>query len=92
MNGPKIKNRVETAIIVVVVGSMILSFYFAIQQQAYAVAAGEIQEKYLTDAHNALQNGNTTGAIRDILAILEWEFEEVHPRVESFLGNVTASG
>jgi hypothetical protein len=71
---------------------MILSFYFAIQQQAYAVAAAEIQEKYLTDAHNALQNGNTTGAIRDILAILEWEFKEVHPRVESFLGNVTASG
>ena len=69
-----------------------MSLYCIIQQQAFAVAAAEIQEKYLNDAQNALQNGNTTGAIRDILAILEWEFKEVHPRVESYLGNVTASG
>jgi hypothetical protein len=79
MNGSKIKNRVGTAIIIGIFGSMVLSLYCTIQQQAYAVAAAEIQEKYLTDAHNALQSGNTTGAIRDILAILDWEFNEVHP-------------
>lgn len=92
MNGSKIKNRVVTTIIIGIFGSIVLSFYCIIQQQAFAVAAAEIQEKYLNDAQNALQNGNTTGAIRDILAILEWEFKEVHPRVESYLGNVTASG
>ena len=52
----------------------------------------EIEEKYLKDARSALESGNTTGAIRDVLAILEWEFAEVHPKVESYLGNVTASG
>ena len=88
----KIKNRVGTAIIIGVFSSMVLSRYCTIQQQAYAVAAAEIQEKYLTDAHNALQSGNITGAIRDILAILDWELKEVHPSVESYLGNVTASG
>ena len=92
MNGSKIKKIVGTSIIIGVFGSMVLSLYCTIQQQAYAVAAADIREKYLTEAHNALQSGNTTGAIRDILAILDWEFKEVHPRVESFLGNVTASG
>ena len=92
MNGSKTKDRVVTAIIIGVFSSIVLSLYCIIQQKAFAVAAAEIQEKYLNDAQNALQNGNTTGAIRDILAILEWEFKEVHPRVESYLGNVTASG
>ena len=92
MNGHNFKNRILTAIIIGVFGSVILSLYCTIQQQTFAASASEIQEKYLKDANNALQNGNTTGAIRDILAILEWEFSEVHPRVESFLGNVTASG
>ena len=92
MNGSKTKNRVVTAIIIGVFSSIVLSLYCIIQQQAFAVVLAEIQEKYLNDAQNALQNGNTTGAIRDILAILEWEFKEVHPRVESYLGNVTASG
>jgi hypothetical protein len=92
MNGSKTKDRVVTAIIIGVFSSIVLSLYCIIQQQAFAVAAAEIQEKYLNDVQNALQNGNTTGAIRDILAILEWEFKEVHPRVESYLGNVTASG
>ena len=92
MNGSKTKDRVVTAIIIGVFSSIVLSLYCIIQQQAFAVAAAEIQEKYLNDAQNALQNGNTTGAIRDILAILEWEFKEVHPRVESYLGSVTASG
>ena len=71
---------------------MALSLYFSIQQQDFAATAGEIEEKYLKDARNALENGNTTGAIRELLAILEWEFNEVHPKVESYLGNVTASG
>jgi hypothetical protein len=92
MNGSKTKNRVVTAIIFGVFGSIVLSLYCIIQQQAFAVTAAEIQEKYLEDAQTAIQGGNTTGAIRDILAILEWEFKEVHPRVESYLGNVTASG
>lgn len=48
MNGSKIKNRVGTAIIIGIFGSMVLSLYCTIQQQAYAVAAAEIQEKYLT--------------------------------------------
>lgn len=78
MNGSKTKDRVVTAIIIGVFSSIVLSLYCIIQQQAFAVAAAEIQEKYLNDAQNALQNGNTTGAIRDILAILEWEFKEVH--------------
>ena len=92
MNGSKTKNRVVTAIIIGVFSSIVLSLYCIIQQQAFADAPAEIQEKYLNDAQNALQNGNTTGAIRDIITIFEWEFKEVHPRVESYLGNVTASG
>lgn len=92
MNVSKTKNRVVMAIIFGVFGSIVLSLYCIIPQQAFAVAAAEIQEKYLEDAQLAIQGGNTTGAIRDILAILEWEFKEVHPRVESYLGNVTASG
>lgn len=88
----KSKNRLITAIIIGVFGSIGLNLYCAFQQQAFAVTAAEVEEKYLKDARNALQNGNTTGAIGDILAILEWEFKEVHPRVESYLGNVTASG
>jgi hypothetical protein len=92
MNSYKNKNRVVTAIVISVFGSMALSLYCTIQQQAFAATAGEIEQKYLNDARNALENGNTTGAIRDILAILEWEFNEVHPKVASLLGNVTASG
>jgi hypothetical protein len=92
MNSSTNRNRVVTAIIIGVFGSMALSLYCTIQQQAFAATAGEIEQKYLQDARNALQNDNTTGAIRDILAILEWEFNEVHPKVASLLGNVTASG
>jgi|GEM_PF-1965507 len=95
MNSYKNKNRVVTAIIISVFGSMALSLFCTIQQQAFAATAEEIEEKYLKDARTALENGNTTGAIRDVLAILEWEFNEVHPKVESYLGNVsnvTASG
>lgn len=92
MNSCKNKNRVVTAIIISVFGSMALSLFCTIQQQAFAATAGEIEEKYLKDARSALESGNTTGAIRDVLAILEWEFNEVHPKVESYLGNVTASG
>ena len=92
MNSPKDKNRVVTAIIISVFGSMALSLYGTIQQQAFAATAGEIEQKYLQDARKALENGNTTGAIRDILAILDWEFNEVGPKVASLLGNVTASG
>lgn len=92
MNSYKNKNRVVTAIIISVFGSMALSLYCTIQQQAFAATAGEIEEKYLNDARTALENGNTTGAIRDILAILEWEFNEVHPKIASNMGNVTASG
>lgn len=69
--------------------------FSSIQQQSFAATAAEIEQKYLQDACNALESNNTTGAIRDILAILEWEFNEVHPKIESFLGNVsnvTASG
>jgi hypothetical protein len=92
MNSYKNKNRVVTAIVISVFGSMALSLYCTIQQQAFAATAGEIEQKYLNDARTALENGNTTGAIRDILAILEWEFNEVHPKVASLMGNVTASG
>jgi hypothetical protein len=92
MNSYKNKNKVVTAIIISVFGSVALSLYCTIQQQAFAVTAREIEQKYLNDARNALDNGNTTGAIRDILAILEWEFNEVHPKVASLMGNVTASG
>jgi hypothetical protein len=94
MKSSKDKNTVVTAIIISIFGSIVLSLYCTIQQQALAITAAEIEEKYLKDARNALQNGNTTGAIRDILAILEWEFKEVHPRVAAlpFEGNVTASG
>ena len=92
MNSYKNKNRVVTAIIISVFGSMALSLYCTIQQQAFAATPGEIEEKYLSDARNALENGNTTGAIRDIIAILEWEFNEVHPKIASIMGNVTASG
>lgn len=92
MNSYKNKNRVVTAIIISVFGSMALSLYCTIQQQAFGATAGEIEEKYLNDAGTALENGNTTGAIRDILAILEWEFNEVHPKIASNMGNVTASG
>lgn len=92
MNSYNNKNRVVTAIVISVFGSMALSLYCTIQQQTFAATAGEIEQKYLNDARNALENGNTTGAIRDILAILEWEFNEVHPKVASLMGNVTASG
>lgn len=51
---------------------MALSLYCTIQQQAFAATAGEIEEKYLKDA----ENGDTTGVIRDVLAILEWEFND----------------
>lgn len=92
MNSYENKNRVVTAIVISVIGSMALSLYCTIQQQAFAATPGEIEQRYLNDARNALENGNTTGAIRDILAILEWEFNEVHPKVASLMGNVTASG
>ena len=71
---------------------MALSLFCNIQQQAFAATAGEIEEKYLKDARNELESGNTTGAIRDVLAIFEWQFNEFYPKVESYLGNVTASG
>lgn len=61
MNSYKNKNRVVTAIIISVFGSMALSLYCTIQQQAFAATVGEIEEKYLKDARNALENGNTTG-------------------------------
>ena len=79
------------AITIRLFGNIVLSLYGTIQQQAFAVTSAEIEEKYLKDALNALQNGNTTGTMPDILAVLDWEFKEVHPRVASYLGNVTAS-
>ena len=62
------------------------------QQQAFAVTTAEIEEKNLKEARRALQEGNTTSAIDNILTILEWEFKEVHPReaASSPGGNVTA--
>jgi type II secretory pathway pseudopilin PulG len=94
MNHSKIKPRLVTAIIIGIIGSMAISLFSSIQQQSFAATAAEIEQKYLQDAREALQSNNTTGAIRDILAILEWEFNEVQPKLESFLGNVnvTASG
>ena len=88
-------NMVIAIVLVGVFASMILSIYSFIQQQeALAASVSDIREQYLQSAHDSLEAGNTTGAIRDILAILDWEFNEFHPGIESYLGNVTitASG
>jgi hypothetical protein len=95
MNDFKSKSKIINAMIIGIIGSMAVSLFSCIQQQSFAATAAEIEQKYLQDARNTLESNNTTGAIRDILAILEWEFNEVHPKIESFLGNVsnvTASG
>jgi type II secretory pathway pseudopilin PulG len=94
MNDSKTKSKIVSAIIIGIIGSMVVSLFSSIQQQSFAATAAEIEQKYLQDARDALQSNNTTGAIRNILAILEWQFNEVYPKIESFLGNVsvTASG
>lgn len=96
MGSSRQKEGMATEIIVgVIVGSMIFSLYGSIQQQeAFAASAADIRETYLQDAHDALQAGNTTGALLDILTILDWEFNEAYPSIETYLGNlsVTASG
>jgi hypothetical protein len=95
MGSSRHKEGMATAIIVGVVGSMIFILYGSIQpQDAIAASAADIRETYLQDAHNALQAGNTTGALLDILTILDWEFDEAYPSIETYLGNlsVTASG
>ncbi|HZD36392.1 MAG TPA: hypothetical protein VE130_14410 [Nitrososphaeraceae archaeon] len=96
MGTPRRKQGIEPAIVVgVVVGSMIFGLYGSIQQQEVLAANVEdIRETYLQDAHNALEAGNTTGALQNILTILDWEFNEAYPSVETYLGNlsVTASG
>jgi hypothetical protein len=76
-------------LIVGAIGSLVFSSLP--REQAFAATSAEIRENYLEAAKLALQNGNTTGAIRDIIAILEWEFNEVHPKIESYLGNVTVT-
>ena len=86
------KNRVVAAATIgaiVFVSSMI---YGTLQQQAFAQTSAEIEEKNLKEARSALQDGNTTSAIDNILTILEWEFREVHPREAASFpgGNVTA--
>lgn len=100
MGSTKRKHGIEPAMIVgvvviVVVGSMIFSLYGSINQQAVLAASAEdIRETYLQDAHNELEAGNTTGALQNILTILDWEFNEAYPSIETYLGNlsVTASG
>lgn len=90
------KQGIEPAIIVgVVVGSMIFGLYGSIhQQEVLAANVEDIRETYLQAAHNELEAGNTTGALQNILTILDWEFNEAYPSVETYLGNlsVTASG
>jgi hypothetical protein len=76
-------------LIVGAIGSLVFSSLPT--EQTFAATSAEIRENYLETAKLALQNGNTTGAIRDIIAILEWEFNEVHPKIESYLGNVTVT-
>jgi hypothetical protein len=76
----------------IVVGSAALSLHTTLVQNAFAQTAAEIEEKNLREARSALQEGNTTSAIDNILTILEWEFKEVHPSeaAESPGGNVSA--
>lgn len=83
------RNIVVALLIVAAIGS--LAFSSLPQEQTFAATSAEIKENYLEAAKSALQNGNTTGAIRDIIAILEWEFNELHPKVESYLDNVTVT-
>ena len=86
------KNRVVVA---ATIGAIVFAsnmIYGTLQQQAFAQTAAEIEEKNLREARSALQDGNITSAIENILTILEWEFREIHPSeaAESPGGNVSA--
>ena len=85
-------SSVAITISAIIVSSLLSGLLTPLQQNAFAQTAAEIEEKNLKEARRALQAGNTTSAIENILTILEWEFKEVHPReaASSPGGNVTA--
>jgi hypothetical protein len=95
MNKYNFKTKHSSAAITIsaiIVSGLASGLITPLQQNAFAQTAAEIEEKNLKEARRALQAGNTTSAIENILTILEWEFKEVHPReaASSPGGNVTA--
>jgi hypothetical protein len=92
MDSKNKNGAVVAAISAIVAGSIVLSLSPFQQQEAFAQTAAEIEEQNLREARRALQDGNTTSAIENILTILEWEFREIHPSeaAESPGGNVSA--
>jgi hypothetical protein len=49
--------------------------------EASALITSQIQEKNLVAARMQFNQGNTTGAVWNILPILEREFKEIHPKI-----------
>jgi hypothetical protein len=45
----------------------------------------------LVAARKQFSQGNTTGAIGNILTILEWEFKEIHPKLAQELNSLNAT-
>lgn len=66
--------------VMVLLGTILIASFMS--QLSSAQTAAQIESKNLVAAHKNLQTGNTTGAINNILSILDWEFKEVHPQLE----------
>ena len=47
-----------------------------------AQTTAQIEAKNLVAAHKNLQTGNNTGVLNNILTILDWQFKELHPKLE----------
>ena len=56
-----------------------------------AITPEQIQEKNLIVARKQLNQGNVTGAVNNILSILEWEFKEVHPKLAQELESLNTT-
>jgi hypothetical protein len=67
-------------LVMVLLGAVLIAGFMS--QLSSAQTAAQIETKNLEAARKNLQTGNTTGVLNNIISILEWQFKELHPRVE----------